>query len=588
MADSEFTRVGPSSSPEFREAAQRFTLRVKGGGGGRRGVRRDVQPSKQPQHDEGNRLTSSGQLIEPPWKPDDLVVMREGSSVLGQCVDSYAVNIESHGHEYPLAISPQEAADLEDAIKLEIDTLDGFFDNVSWDQSFSDLRLALRQDLETLGYAAIEVLREEDGTLSGFQYVRAYKLRLSPVDKEPTRVHLWRMDTAKRQWKKKFFNVRLRRYGLLKGSGGHGTVTWFKEYGDPRSISSRTGKVIEAEAENELEGQTREKEEEAGELLFFRIHSPRTPYGIPRWIGCHFAMGTSGSAERQNFHHLEDNGIPPFMILTTAELDEITEEDLADEWDAFKGNENRWTPLVIQARAPAGDGDVAAGMIDQRQARSPVLQVVKFDRMTEGMFMALDKTGREKVQQAFRLPDIVLGKSEHTYATAVAALRMVEQQVFTPLRRPFDWVMNRRILPELGVVLHRFATRGPTITDHDAVSKLMTAAGPLGVGSPNDWGKVVGRALGQKIEAHPDTWGNLPLTLVSTLVEQGKLDVVEEEGRFTLVMAPPQAGEEQDDFVRSRQQIVELARQVGARLAIIGGPPAADEADEVAPLAAAG
>ena len=49
----------------------------------------------------------------------------------------------------------------------------------------------------------------------------------------------------------------------------------------------------------------------ATEILHFRVHNPRSAYGVPRWIGNLLAVLGSRQAEEVNFLYFENKSVPP-------------------------------------------------------------------------------------------------------------------------------------------------------------------------------------------------------------------------------------------------------------------------------------
>jgi hypothetical protein len=71
---------------------------------------------------------------------------------------------------------------------------------------------------------------------------------------------------------------RLRRYVQIQGS----ERVYFKSFGDPRVMSRSTGCVFPDTASLRA---AQAGDGPATEMLHFAIHSPRSPYGVPRWVG---------------------------------------------------------------------------------------------------------------------------------------------------------------------------------------------------------------------------------------------------------------------------------------------------------------
>ena len=153
-----------------------------------------------------------------------LAILFEHSNSLRQNVNSYATNIDGFGHRFDPVID-LDAPDIDERIALAIEfgrarkvgedeevaeataeevaaakkkltrdmrmekaRIENFFEFCSPDTSFVTLRRWTRQDLEVMGYACWEVIRDKAGRVSQFIYVPAFTIRLLPMDPEPTTV----------------------------------------------------------------------------------------------------------------------------------------------------------------------------------------------------------------------------------------------------------------------------------------------------------------------------------------------------------------------------------------------------------------
>jgi len=90
--------------------------------------------------------------------------------------------------------------------------------------------------------------------------------------------------------------------------------TYFKAFGDTRVVSRTNGEVFDSI--DELRG-TRPDDDPATEILHFAIPSPRSPYGIPRWVGALIAVLGSRQMEEVNFSYFENKSVPPLALLVS-------------------------------------------------------------------------------------------------------------------------------------------------------------------------------------------------------------------------------------------------------------------------------
>lgn len=310
---------------------------------------RSQDPVSRPGGEDLSAAFSNAGALEPPYDPEALCLLMEHSNSLRQNVDAYATNIDGFGHRLDPAIdfesedadsrvsdciylervaaqeqdegiqtqppSPtqEEITERREALKqlarIERAKLESFFDFCCFDHSFVDLRRRTRQDLEVTGNAFWEVLRDGRGDIARLVYVPSYTVRLLPLDTEPVEVedHI-RISPVTTETVK--VHQRLRRYVQIQGAEG----VYFKSFGDPRTISRRTGNVaknIEALRESNA------ADAPATELIHFAIHSPRSPYGVPRWVGNLLAVLGSRQMEEVNFLYFENKSVPPLALLVS-------------------------------------------------------------------------------------------------------------------------------------------------------------------------------------------------------------------------------------------------------------------------------
>jgi capsid portal protein len=191
--------------------------------------------------------------------------------------------------------------------RVERARLDAFFDFACFDHSFVDLRRRTRQDLEVTGNAFWEVLRDSRGDLARLVYVPSYTVRLLPLDREAVEVRE-RVRVSPVSFDTVSARRRMRRYVQVQPT----ECVYFKSFGDPRVVSRSTGRVFDDIAALKA---AKPDDGRATELLHFAIHSPRSPYGVPRWVGTLLSVLGSRQMEEVNYLYcaprLDGRGVPP-------------------------------------------------------------------------------------------------------------------------------------------------------------------------------------------------------------------------------------------------------------------------------------
>jgi PBSX family phage portal protein len=488
--------------------------------------------------ENANAFTNAGAL-EPPYDPELLCRIVEHSNSLRQNVDAYATNIDGFGYRFEPALdlesaeaqqqvadamaiereaareagtlsagvsvtptAEEAAARLEETRRLariEKAKLETFFGFCCFDHSFVDLRRRARQDLEVTGNAYWEVLRDGKGDIARFVYVPSYTVRLMPIDKEPTELSE-RVRVSPVSFEPSTTRRRLRLYVQIQGT----EIVYFKSFGDPRVISRSTGRVFTDVAALKF---ARADDAPATELFHFAIHSPRSPYGVPRWVGTLLSVLGSRQMEEVNYLYFNNKSVPPLALLVSGgrisessvpRIERFVEENL-------KGKANFHRILILEAEG-AGTGDGNRAKIE--------LHPLTEAQQKDALFAQYDERNIDKVGSAFRLPRILRGETKDlNRATADAALRFAEDQVFQPERDEFDFLMNRRILSDLGIRFWHFRTQTTTPRDPERLADMVERLVRVGVLTPEEGRELAGDVFNREFRKLSDDWTKRPITL---------------------------------------------------------------------------
>jgi PBSX family phage portal protein len=535
-----------------------------------------------------NALFDAAGALQPPYDPEALCLLFEHSNALRQNVDAYATNIDGFGHRLDPAIdfdaddadrriaecihlerlhagvvgaldpSPDEVKErrreLVALARAERAHLATFFESCAFDQSFVELRRRTRQDLEVTGNAYWEVLRDGRGEIARLVHVPAHAMRLLPLDPEPVAVEEMRR-VSPVSIERVSAPRRLRRYVQVQ----YGRRVFFRQLGDPRAVSGSTGEVF-ASAE-ELQ-RARAGEAPATEILHFAIHSPRSPYGVPRWIGTLLAVLGSRQAEEVNYSYFENKSVPPLALLVSGgrlseasvpRIERFIEENL-------KGKANFHKVLILEAEGGATAGaDASRAKIELR----PLTDA----QQSDALFLAYDERNIDKVGTAFRLPRLLRGDSrDFNRSVADAQLRFAEDQVFQPERDEFDDVINRRILGDLGIRFWRFRSQTPVTRDPERMTEMVEKLVRVGVLTPEEGRLLASDIFNREFAKLGADWTKRPITLTLAGIQTGVEDLHRKPAEETLVdqakrllaLREELAAEEQ---ARTRRRI-ELARGV--------------------------
>jgi PBSX family phage portal protein len=508
-------------------------------------------PASRPGGEDTATAFAAAGALQPPYDPEALCLLVEHSNSLRQNVDAYATNIDGNGFRFEPAIdfdaedarqkvadalmlervaardagtlpegmpiypSAEETssrlAELRQLARIERARLDSFFDFACFDHSFVDLRRRTRQDLEVTGNAYWEVLRDGKGDLARLVYVPSYTVRLLPLDREAVEVRE-RVRVSPISFDTVSARRRLRRYVQIQGT----ERVYFKSFGDPRVVSRETGRVFPDVAALRA---AHPDDAPATELLHFAIHSPRSPYGVPRWVGTLLSVLGSRQMEEVNYLYFENKSVPPMALLVSGgrlseasvpRIERFIEENL-------KGKANFHKILILEADG-AGTGDGGRAKIELRPLTDAQQQ--------DALFQVYDERNIDKVGSAFRLPRLLRGESkDFNRATAESALRFAEDQVFQPERDEFDFLMNRKLLADMGIRFWRFRSQTPVTRDPERMTEMVERLVRVGVLTPEEGRMLAGDIFNREFRKIGDDWTKRPITLTLAGIQTGVEDL---------------------------------------------------------------
>lgn len=453
-------------------------------------------------------------ILPPPYNPNTLLRFPNENNTLRQCVDAMVINIESMGHrlEY-IGDDEEEGAEESKEAKAEKLRLEALLDQPNGEYSLIELRERVRRDLETLGYRFIEVCRGDyTQTISSYYHVPAHTMRLTAADAVETEVNMWLLRDG--QYVKQKIRRRFRRFIQEVGTNR----VYFKEYGDPRIISSKDGKVYD----------TLPPEDRATEIHYYALYTPGSPYGTPRWVNQLPAVMGSRESELTNLQFFKDNAIPAMAILVAGgHLTADSIDEIEDHVNSVQGRKSIHRIMVLEAegmeKAAGPDKTIPGPKIEMKPLAS--------ERQSDALFQEYDKNNQTKVRSSFRIPPIFIGKSEDmTYATAQASLTMAEAQVFGPERNKVDDFFNFVILSDKEgrpPQLWRFRSNPPRISDPQTIVNALEVFDAIGALTPNIAIGIANELFDLSIPPVDEDWGDYPFDITMQLLTKDQLKGLE-------------------------------------------------------------
>lgn len=582
------------------EEKKHIGVRLIGGGKGKKNeVTAESQRSGyvDPEQVEAFLLTAGA--LQPPYNMDILTNWLQYSPSLQRNIAALCANVDGYGYRLKPRFDPDaedafdrvkeaikigrysegdpvsalstnsivvvEPTDAEVTAKLELlrqrsirekFALEMWIDGLAYDGTLTDLRKRMRTDMELTGNGYWEVLRSR---ASG----KPVKLRCLPsrymrlcvqIDGDAEVQEMVR--TSPVDWSVTTVRRRFRRFVEWLGDG---TVVYFKEFGDPRIVSRKCGRVF---ADMESFNAWRDSDDTpATEIVHWSIWFPGLVYGVPRWVGTTpFIVGERDAAD-VNAGFIKNKSVPPMAVLVSGgTLGDDSIGRLERAFKRVKGKEHFHDIIVLEAKPHIGsDGQPAKTTIELK----PLTEALQKD----AGFLLWDTRCQEQVGGAFRIPPILRGETkDFNRATAEAALEFAEQQVFQAERKSFDDWMNRyMVVGQLGVLLWEFESLGPTTQDSETLAGIVERLCRVGVLTPREGRDVVEGAIGTKLQKLEGDWPDLPLSMTLAGFSPPK-NPEEEDDESSLDFAGAAAQAARDALARDaaeRQRQEEETREHG-------------------------
>lgn len=456
---------------------------------GANGVSNPIISQQQEDSKEKNAING---IIDPPYRIEDLQQIRENSTILGQCIDAYKRNIAGFGHEMQYK---QNDAEETDDMKKEWSFVDTeiipFF---SFDKPFKEILEGAIDDRETTGNGYIEVIRNASNQPDQLANMLPQHMRVTRKDEELQDVKY--IVSGKSITRKKKF----RRYVQIVDNN----PIYFKEFGDPRFLNKKTGKF----SKESFGG------DNATEILHLKIGNG--PYGIPRWVSHVVHMVGARKAEELNLRYFKQGRhVPMAVIIKNGLLDDESEAALSEYATSIEGEDNQHKFLLLQLKAGEDEetGEPVPADIELKSL-ADILQ-------NDALFLEYDDKSRQKVQSAFRLPDIYVGYSrDFNRATADAAREITEEQVFEPERNSLEFIINNILLLPYELNHVYVNLRKPEISNTEDLVKMLDVLSKYGGTTFNDLREVAAKVLNKDLEPFDAEEASQPIALVLQAIKK--------------------------------------------------------------------
>lgn len=552
----------------------------------------------------GVKLDVKNNLVSPPYDLSFLSALQENSTELFPSMEAMAVNVDSFGWKLkPRIAVNEETPDEVIRILLEEAVVARNFFNCSGEEGgFEDLRMSIRKDLEVTGNGWLEFVEDPaTGKLEWLNHLPARSMRISTEDEFKTEyteevvregVQFEEMggEVGGRSFeaqstfeivktkRSKFF----RRHVQVQGT----TYTWFKELGDPRLIDSTSGAVVSDEDLDRVHDErdvcaryvrgtmgTRTirngnvgfpVEQSANPVLHLRLESGRSPYGLPRFRGCFFAIFGSRAADEINFTTFKNNQIPSMVItVSNGFLTQESSDRVQEFVETVLASDDNYSAFLILEAEPNKEGVGDAGTC------KVTVQPLTAEQHTDAMFVNYTTKNDERTRRAWRLPPIFYGMGEDWSGKSIDSMRkLAEEQTFNPEREKFDRIVSRVILPRLGICWSTFKSLTPNVTDNAELIRLLGMGEKTGGITPRISRTIASDVFNRDLgEVNPELLNPdqpFSLTLAQIMKDQSEATAgggeATSQGRAGLQRPADERDRENEVTIEGRREVERLLR----------------------------
>ena len=443
-------------------------------------------------------------LITPPFDLLVLTQLPENSAELNKCIEAMEVNIDGFGGRIksilPRVLEKELIGENEDTDTQEQKNnrkeyfdewykLDSLLNNPNFDDNLTTLRRKTRKDIESTGNGYWEILRDAQDEVNSIIHIPSHCMRVGKLSKEPIEVTIKQLRPDFTYTEKKF----KKRFRTFAKHLGKNKYVWFKEWKDPRNIDCTTGEEI---ADKDLSKY--DKSRLATEVMWHKIYSSRSCYGLPRYIGNLFEIYGSRASSEINFITFKNNNIPSMAVLVSGGMMTDSSIERVEEFvnAQVAKSSNRSAFLLLEA--DVSDDGLQSGAGQVKMDIKPLTSAQHNDEL----FQNYDKNNREKIRETFRLPPVYVGRGDPN--ESLDSKKLAEEQVFGPERDEMDRRINQIVL-DMGIKYWKFKSYTASVTDDNSLTKMLSGAEKTGGMTPNLSREIIGDVLNTDLPPYEKT-----------------------------------------------------------------------------------
>lgn len=379
------------------------------------------------------------------------------------------------------------------------------------DMTFLQLRILTGQDLEIQASAFWEILRDAANRPSRIAWCPAWTMHAQPQENALRRV-MELQPVTPIHWVPGEQLRRFRSYIQVDASGS--VIAHFKEYGDPRLMSRKTGIYYPS-----LEAMQADRREvgalPATEILHFKLPSSSSfTYGKTDWSGAYPNAVGSRDLEEMNMKVITDQVIPQLMLLISGGRG-VKKEDQQRVQEQIKQNiqdglRGLYILHALPSTAPTGrTTDVTMH-----------LERLKSEQHQDALGLSYLGHSKDTIRGSYRMPKVAVGDEEGiNRSTASMMLRLVENQVYEPRRELFDDLLNSTLVRDLGIQCVRYRTQSRVPREPAEVADMLFKLMSVGVLAQED-GRAISEGLfGRQFKKAKGLWSKITPRILTALLQ---------------------------------------------------------------------
>lgn len=464
----------------------------------------------------------AGFTLDPVMDPDDpgagVEVKRYLSFEKSASAGSYEAEVEEPTDKEIEA----ELARIRRRISNESVFLEAWFSCCCPDMTYLRLCVLVGQDIEASGTGYVEVLRDSDGFPKRLIWAPAWSISAKPLDEDFINSEE-SVPLSPIRWSKDTYQRRFRSFVQTDLNGS--VVGRYKEYGDPRVMSRRTGyyyhTIEDMQAAPDEQFQHPDGQPgtplPATELLAFPLPSPVScTYGQPAWTGVYPDLEGARDVSEENPNLLVDRKVPQMFILVAGGAGippkEIEALELKISQNIKQGKKSIY---ILQAKSAR----TASGTISP----TPTIEIVKTksEQYQDALGLQYLEHAEAQARHTYRLPPAALGQMEKvTGQDAQLAYQFAESQVYDPRRQiVVDDRINSTLIRDLGVQLVRYRTRSRAPREPNQLATIISTLMNSGVLTPDEGRKLAGDIFNLELKELEGIWSKLPTKLLLAMLQ---------------------------------------------------------------------